>query len=324
MKTFYPIDFCENVPINGTVLNLRGRGTDPDKPVLLFLHGGPGVCDRHWVLKYQSALAEDCTMICYDQRGAGKSYTSLQAKEKMTVSLMVEDARAVIAYLQERFHKERISIVGHSWGSCLGTLLAQRYPDCIDTYVGMGQLANGPENERISYEFVLAEATKRKDEKALRNLARIGAPQNGLYRSLEDLQVQRDYMTKFGGGGYKESESLLKSLIIPLILSPEYSLFDLPKYAKGAYYNLRQLWEEVATSNFQKTVTSLKVPVLITQGRHDQNTPSALAEAWFDQLDAPKKDWVWFEESAHSPIKEEPERWGRVIAEKLYGRTFPS
>lgn len=318
MKATYPIDTCEFVPINGTRLNVRIRGTKETNPVLLFLHGGPGICDRHWVLKYQSGLADVCTMVCYDQRGSGKSYTYAHGKDKMNVAMVVEDARQMVDYLCGRFHQYKIYIVGHSWGSCLGTLLAQKHPEHIAKYVGMGQLANGPENERISYEFVLEEATKRNDKKALADLARIGAPVNGLYRSLDDLQVQRDYMTKFGGGGYKESESLLKSLILPLLLSPEYTLLDLPKYAEGAYYNLRELWDEVATSNFQETVKELQVPVLITQGRHDQNTPSALARAWYDALTAPEKDWVWFEESAHSPIKEEPARWGQVIREKLF------
>ena len=127
--------------------------------------------------------------------------------------------------------------------------------------------------------------------------------------------VQRDYMTKFGGGGYKESQSIVKSVLIPLLQSPEYTLFDLPKYSEGVFYNLRQLWNDVAVSSFINDVQKLTVPVFITQGRHDQNTPSALARRWFDALDAPQKEWFWFEESAHSPIKEEPEAWGRTVRE---------
>lgn len=317
MKTTYPIDWCEFVPINGTKLNVRVRGTSEENPVLLFLHGGPGVCDRHWVLKDQSGLSDVCTLVCYDQRGAGKSYTSEQAKQKMDVALMLEDARAMVEYLCERFHRQKIFIVGHSWGSFLGTLLAQKYPAQIQAYIGMGQLANGPENERISYAFVRQEAEKRGDQKALSDLDRIGAPVNGLYRSLDNLQVQRDYMTKYGGGAYQKKESLLTSLILPLLRSPEYTLVDLARYAKGAYYNLGQLWEEVATSNFMQSVPKLDVPVWITQGRHDQNTPPILAKAWFDVLEAPEKDWIWFENSAHSPIKEEPALWGQVVREKI-------
>ena len=314
----YAIDRKETVSINGTTLHLRIRGTDAQNPVLLFLHGGPGICDRHWVLKYQSALASRCTMVCYDQRGAGKSYTKAQAAQHMTVQDTVEDARAVVEYLCETFHKDKIYLVGHSWGSMLGTLLCQQYPAHIAAYVGMGQVADGPENERISYEFVWNEAEQREDKKALAELTRIGAPVGGLYRSIADLQVQRDYMTKYGGGTYNKKESLLTDLVIPLLLTPEYTLFDLIGYTKGAYYNLDELWNEVATSSFLRTVPKLDVPVYITQGRHDRNTPPELAEQWFDQLEAPHKEWIWFENSAHSPIKEEPALWGQTILEKLF------
>ena len=309
----YALDTKETVSINGTKLHIRIRGTNPSNPVVLFLHGGPGVCDRHWVLKYQFGLAEVCTMVCCDQRGSGKSYTREQAREGMPVDEVVTDMRLLVEYLCERFHKEKLIIVGHSWGSFLGTLLCQRYPDHIAAYIGMGQLADGPENERLSYEFVWNEANARKDKKAIADLQRIGAPKNGLYDSQDDLMVQRDYMTKFGGGGYKESSSIVMSVVIPLLLSPEYSLFDLPGYSKGVFYNLKQLWDDVATSSFLRDISALAVPVFITQGRHDQNTPSALARKWFDALEAPHKEWFWFENSAHSPIKEEPEQWGSVV-----------
>ncbi len=311
----YAIDTKEAVEINGTKLHIRIRSNNADNPLVLFLHGGPGVCDRHWVLKYQSGLADVCTMVCFDQRGSGKSFTYAQGKQTMTLDQVITDARLLIEYLCNRFHKEKLIIVGHSWGSFLGTLLAQRYPEHIAAYIGMGQLADGPENELTSYEFVWNEANKRGDKKAIADLTRIGAPKNGLYASMDDLMVQRDYMTKFGGGGYKESQSIVKSVLIPLLQSPEYTLFDLPKYSEGVFYNLRQLWNDVAVSSFINDVQKLTVPVFITQGRHDQNTPSALARRWFDALDAPQKEWFWFEESAHSPIKEEPEAWGRTVRE---------
>lgn len=315
MKQKYAIDTKEIVPINGSNLHIRIRSENADNPVVLFLHGGPGVCDRHWVLKYQSGLADVCTMVCWDQRGSGKSYTAQQAKQTMTIDQVVEDARLLVEYLCKKFNQEKLILVGHSWGSFLGTLLMARHPEHIAAYIGMGQLADGPDNERISYEFVYNEAQKRGDKKAIADLERIGAPQNGLYASLDDLVVQRDYMTKFGGGDYKESSSIWTSVIIPILLSPEYTLLDMPKYAKGTFYNLRQLWSDVATSSFRRDITKVAVPVYITQGRHDQNTPSELARDWFNALEAPHKEWFWFEESGHSPIKEEPEAWGSVVRE---------
>ena len=319
MKQAFPIDEHLRPELNGTTLDFRIRGTNAQNPVLLFLHGGPGICDRHFVLKDQAPLTDVFTLACFDQRGSGKSYTREQGKKRMDMELVILDAIAAVDFLRERFHQEKVYLAGHSYGSYLGVLLCQRIPEKISAYIGTGQLADGPENERISYEFVLGEAKKRGDQKALKDLARIGAPVNGFYRSLDDLTVQRNLMTKYGGAAYGKKESMMSSMILPILRSPEYSLPDLMKYASGAFYNLRELWREVIVCDFPKTAPKLSVPVFITQGRHDRNTPPELARRWFDALDAPKKEWIWFEQSAHSPIREEKDKWNETLRTRVLG-----
>lgn len=319
MKRRFPIDEHIRLKHDDTTLDLRLRGTSESLPVVLFLHGGPGVCDRHFILEEQAALTDVCTIVCLDQRGAGKSYSREQGKRHMDMETVLGDAIAVIDYLRERFHQEKIYLVGHSYGSYLGVLLAARVPEKIAAYVGVGQLANGAENERISYEFVWNEAQKRKDEKAIRELVRIGAPVNGFYRSLDDLTTQRNLMTKYGGAAHGKKQGMISSMVLPVLRSPEYTLWDLVRYAKGAYYNMRELWRQVITCDFLSTVQKLDVPVYITAGRHDRNTPPELAKRWLDALDAPKKEWFWFEESAHSPIREEKEKWNETLRTRVLG-----
>jgi len=309
----YTIDEKLYVSIGGEQQNIRIRTTDESLPVLLFIHGGPGVCDRHWVLKYQSDLAKVCTMVCWDQRGAGLSYSKKTPASSMTVARCVEDAHELLIYLKNRFKKSNIYIVGHSWGSLLGSLTAYKYPEDVAVYIGMGQFIDGAENEELSYKFVLDEATKRNDKKALKDLAKIGWPVKGHYASIDDLMVQRDYMTKYGGEDFGENEGIVKSVVMPILKSPEYSLFDLVKYYKGTFFNLNNLWNEVVDSNLFVQVPELKMPVYMTQGRHDQNCPISISKRWFDGLVAPKKEWIWFEKSAHSPIKNEPKEWGEAV-----------
>lgn len=320
MKQQFPMDEHLKLALNGTTLDFRIRGTGEKNPVLLFLHGGPGVCDRHFVLADQAPLTDICTLVCFDQRGAGKSYTREQAARHMDVDTVLQDAIAAVEWLCARFGQEKIYLAGHSYGSYLGVLLCQRIPGRIAAYIGTGQLANGAENERISYEFVLGEATRRGDRKALRDLARIGAPVDGYYRSLDDLTVQRNLMTKYGGAAHGKKESMITSMVLPLLRSPEYTLPDIARYAKGAFYNLRELWREVIACKFDQTALKLDVPVFITQGKHDRNTPPELAMRWFDALEAPKKEWIWFEQSAHSPIREEKEKWNQTVRTWVLGR----
>ena len=319
MKRRFPIDEHIRLDHDDTTLDLRLRGTSESLPVVLFLHGGPGVCDRHFILEEQAPLTGACTIVCLDQRGAGKSYSSEQGKRHMDMETVLGDTISVIDYLRERFHQEKIYLVGHSYGSYLGVLLAARVPEKIAAYIGVGQLANGAENERISYEFVWNEAQKRKDEKAIRELVRIGAPVNGFYRTLDDLTTQRNLMTKYGGAAHGKKQGMISSMVLPVLRSPEYTMGDLVRYAKGAYYNMRELWRQVITCDFLSTVQKLDVPVYITAGRHDRNTPPELAQRWLDALDAPHKEWIWFEESAHSPIREEKEKWNETLRTRVLG-----
>ncbi len=309
----YEIDEKKVLALDGAPIHVRIRTTDKNLPILLFLHGGPGVCDRHWVLKYQSALAETATMICYDQRGAGLSYRKGMQESELSVDRMVEDAAEVARWACREFGRSDVFVVGHSWGSLLGVLLAKKYPKLVRAYIGMGQFVDGDENEALSYDFVQQEAERRGDKKALRALEKIGRPVQGHYKSIDDLMVQRNLMTKYGGGTYGSKESLIGSVVMPLLKSPEYTLSEIMGYYHGAFYSLCAIWEEVVDYNLFETAPTLDVPVYLTEGMHDQNTPISIAQRWFAALDAPHKEWIWFEESAHSPIKEEPEKWGEEV-----------
>lgn len=316
----YILDEIIDIPVNGDIHNIHIRSNAPDKDVVLFVHGGPGVCDRSWVMPTQSKyLADSCVMVCWDQRMAGKNYRKEKINEPMTIDEMVEDMHDVVCYLKDRFNKEKIIFVGHSWGSILGVMYLRKYPETIKAYVGMGQFVNGTVNEQMSYDFVVNYAKEHNDSKALKDLEKIGAPVKGLYKGgLDDMMIQRNYMTKFGGGCYKEKESIFKSVLMPFITSGEYRLIpDLYRYAKGSYHCLRKLWEEVVSLEFDNMATELEVLVYLFQGDHDQNTPTVLARAWFDNLKAPYKEYVPFKDSAHSPIKEEPQLWGELFKEKL-------
>jgi pimeloyl-ACP methyl ester carboxylesterase len=163
----YALDYKEVVMLEGVPQHIRVRGVCASNPVLLFLHGGPGGPDRHWVMKCQSGLADTFTLVCWDQRGSGKSYTRAQSREKMTIEIMVRDAVALIEHLCAKFSKDAVYIVGYSWGSVLGVLTSLRCPKRVAAYVGMGQVVDLDENESHSYKLVLEEAYQRNDKKAI-------------------------------------------------------------------------------------------------------------------------------------------------------------
>ena len=124
------------------------------------------------------------------------------------------------------------------------------------------------------------------------------------------------YLSKYGGGVWKEQKGIVASILKPLIKSGEYSAKQIIDYAKGALYLPKVLWDDCVAADYFP-VTELKVPVVVTQGEHDYNTPTAIAKEWFGSLSAPYKKWYSFSESAHSPIAEEPEKWTAAVTEAL-------
>lgn len=305
-------DYEEWVTLNGDRQNIAVLSEDVSNPVILFVHGGPGICDRHWVRHYQSGLAKDYTLVFWDQRGSGKSYTKAVKQSVPQVEQYIQDAKALVEYLCEKFGQDKIVVAGHSWGTVIGVPLVQRYPQHIAAYISQGQVVNGPENERISYEFCLREAKAAGDEKAIAALEGNG-PVEGVYPSAKAMRAQRDCLVRYGGSDYHDRSGLVPSLLIPLVKMEGYKLTDIPKYVAGALYLSGVMWPQVVECDYDASARALGVPVLMTVGRHDYNTPFELAEAWFSSLEVPYKEIVWFDDSAHSPIKEEPEKWGRAV-----------
>lgn len=311
------INIKKKVLINGVKQKLHIVSNDESLPVLLFLHGGPGVVNRHSILSLHLDLLDSFTIATWDQRGTGGSYYNV-SNDSLTIKQLVEDAREVVEYLCETFNKEKIFVIGGSWGSLLGIRLAYAYPEKIAAFVGFGQFVNGAKNEEISYQFTLDGAKQANDLEAIRQLEKVGPPVKGMYKGgFDGMMVQRNLMMKYGG--YSKSEekrSYMDSFVKPMLLSGEYSLSDLLGIVLGYKNVLKTMWAEVGQEDLSK-YTTFSVPILVFDGRLDMNTPAELVEDWFKQIEAPYKELIWFEKSGHNPMSDEPESFKTLLREKL-------
>ena len=150
----YPIDRKERVTLGGLGQTIHIWGTKNENPVILFLHGGPGVPNRHDMAKDGFGLTDDFTVVAWDQRGTGGSYFGCDP-ESLTLEQLISDCAELISWLCKTLGKEKIFIVGGSWGTELGTFACARVPDKIAGYIGYGQVVNGVENENLSYAFAM-------------------------------------------------------------------------------------------------------------------------------------------------------------------------
>ncbi|HUT54939.1 MAG TPA: alpha/beta hydrolase [bacterium] len=318
IQTPHGIASLEKATLGGVEQWILIRGDDVHNPVLLFVHGGPGSPEMPVAHEFGPELEQRFVVVHWDQRGAGKSFHAGIRADSMNVAQFISDAHELTELLRSRFHADKIYLVGHSWGSLLGILTAHQYPESYYAYVGIGQVVDMERNEAVSYQFVLDEAQNRRKPLAIANLKRIGPPP---YSGMGELIVQRRYLGKFGGAVYKKPEG--GGQIRKALHSPEYAPLDYLRYAAGTYYSNRRMWDEVMTYDLIRQVPSLDLPVYFFEGRHDYNTPWELVSEYYDKLDAPQgKTLIWFEDSAHSPNLEEPDRFARMMVDRVLTETY--
>ena len=312
----YPIDRKERITINGLVQTIHIWGTKEENPVVLFLHGGPGVTNRHGIAKNHLDLTDDFTIVAWDQRGTGGSYHGCNVST-LTLDQLVSDCGKLLSYLCLSLHKKKIFLVGGSWGTELGTLVCQKYPDRVAGYIGYGQVVNGIENENVSYAYVLEKAKEAGCKEDIEELEKIGPPVDGQYKPcFEGLMAQRRLLKKYGGHSTKGG-SYFTGTVLPILTSPELSLRDKIGTANGYKLCLSHMWPTIVHYDFIKDCGPFQMPYYIFQGRKDNNTPSSLVQAYYDSIVAPDKDLVWFERSAHGPLGEEPEKFKALMREKF-------
>lgn len=312
----FAIDRKDQVVLGDLPQTVHLWGSRPENPVLLILHGGPGIPNRHGIAERHLDLAEDFIVVAWDQRGTGGSYFDCPP-ETLTLDRLVEDCGELIDWLCGTLGKRKVYLLGGSWGTELGTFVCARYPDKVAGYIGYGQVVDGVENENRSWAYTMEKAVEAGKLKDIATLNRIGPPVEGQYEPVfEGLMAQRRLLSKYGGHSVKKT-GYFKGTVLPILKSKELSLREKWGTAQGYSICLMQMWPTIVQYNFLEGPHTFAMPYYIFQGRLDQNTPSSLIQAYYDVIEAPDKDLVWFEYSAHGPLGEEPEKFKQALRDKF-------
>lgn len=290
------------------------RSENPDNPVILYLHGGPGSPELPMIMaeEEQERLEKYFTVCYWDQRGTGMSYRSDLGADDLTIQHYVDDARDLTKYLMERFEKDKIYLMGSSWGSYLGIKVIEQYPELYYTYMGIGQVTHQHLSEQLAYEYMLDHANEVNDHKALKEL--------GQYDPLSEGFPQLDYlmgtrttlMNKYGIGIMREDFSMF-SLVMDVMMFRGYKMRDKVGYVRGSLLALENVFYFMIDDNLFESSTHFNVPVYVLHGLYDYQVSYALATEYVNMIEAPAKGLYTFEKSAHSPNMEEPARFIRVV-----------
>jgi pimeloyl-ACP methyl ester carboxylesterase len=296
------------LPLGGLDQWVLIRGKNVSNPPLLLLHGGPGLSETALFRHYNAPLEETFTLVYWDQRGSGKSFDRKILVSSMAVEQFIADLDELVSVVCHRVGKEKVVLFGHSWGSALGVLYAARFPGKVAAYVGSGQVGDCIAGETLSYEFVLSEAERRNNHKALEELRAIGLPPH----TAAGLWTQRIWLNRFEGN---LSPRAVWKVVRIFLGAPESSILDLPDVMRGFRFSLDAMWAEIARMDLTQAVPSLQMPVFFFLGRRDHWVPSDTSLAYFNILTAPSKQLIWFEKSGHEPFVDEPAKFNAAMVE---------
>ncbi len=303
--------------VGGVMQSISIIAKDDTQPVLLILHGGPGTPSMFFFRKYNKELAKHFILATFDQRGTGRSFNKKIPIETMTMERLIEDTHEITEYLKERFSRERIYILGHSFGATLALQVIDRYPEDFLAYFGVSQFVNAARNEAGCYDFAFRQAREHDDQKSINKLLKIGKPEEGFYAGgLKATMAVKAIVSKYKGDMYQNGSTV--GLVLSLLVSKEYGFFRFLNSLKGISFSLEYLGRCLKGIDYFSQIPKVKIPVCFFSGRHDYLTPQNILSDYYDVLEAPHKKLHIFENSAHSPLWEEAELFNKKIIEIVH------
>lgn len=292
---------------------------DATHPVLLYLHGG--MPDYFLTQKYPTGLEDYFTVVWWEQRGSGLSYSADIPPETMTLEQMVSDTLELTNYLRHRFGQEKIYLMGHSGGTFIGIQAVARAPEFYYAYIGVAQMSNQLKSECLAYEYMLQQFQENGNLEMVRKLEAAPVTITG---GIPDayLAVRDKAMHSLGIGTTHDMNSVLSGIFFPSLTFRGYTLLEKINMWRGkSQSGVSPMWDEIIATDLTITVPELELPVYFFEGIYDYTCSYGEARSYFEKLKAPLKGFYTFEQSAHSPIFEEPEKTLEILLEDVLAGT---
>jgi pimeloyl-ACP methyl ester carboxylesterase len=316
------------IDVNGVKQGMIIESRDTSNPVLLYVHGG--MPDYFLSKKYPTRLEDLFTVVWWEQRGCGLSYSPRISERSITSEQLIADTLFVADYLRQRFSKDKIFLMAHSGGTFFGIQAAAKAPDRFHAYIGVAQMTNQRKSEQLAYDYMLGHAwtcldmlgqfRAVADQRMVRKLEVAPVTVPGTQRAY--LAVRDEAMHRLGICTMHKMTSVMRGILLQSLQTREYTFAEKVNLWRGKLASgVSALWDEAIASDVSESVPALNLPVYFFHGTHDYTVSYLLAKAYFDQLRAPMKGFYTFECSAHSPMFEEPAKTVRILRDDVLGGT---
>ncbi|MCM1127078.1 MAG: alpha/beta hydrolase [Lachnospiraceae bacterium] len=306
MKT-YTEEYAAIAGIDHYLLHYKSQ---PEDPVILFIHGGPGQTESFFAHVVEEYTERNYNIVYYDQRGAGKTWLK-NKKSKPDTTTLKKDLLEIVKYIKKLYNKEKIIILGHSWGSVLGSMFALEHPEHTLCYIGCGQVINIVENEQTGYALLKDAVMKSGNTKDIRKLQKIGEYPADYF----DMNVYRKMgQVRSLQGKYGLAQNFSRTVIKLWRESPVMGMKDLLPFAAGMMVNM-QLMKELMSFDLRKEGMCYQVPVYYVLGEKDCQTPIEISMRYFEKLDAPEKKLYLIPNAGHAAMIDNVVEYRRAVCE---------
>jgi pimeloyl-ACP methyl ester carboxylesterase len=288
------VESLEDVMINGVNQKILVQG-NTEKPLILYLHGGPGYSSILESQGYTDLLKQQSIFVQWDQRGTGYSFNENIDTATMSMEQFVEDTRELTDYLLKRFNKKKIYLAGHSWGSALGFYTIEKYPEKYHAFIGVGQVINREKHISARISWVRQKMIEAHDTTGLRELE-------------NNVDANAGFIYNYGGFMHTmvNVDSITKA-------SPYYSKEYANLIEKGAVFSSKYIPHEEQNNIDLTRFSSVRVPVYFFLGKYDWLAPTFYPVDFLEKLQAPYKKVIWFDNSAHLMMMEEPIKFQKEL-----------
>lgn len=307
-KNTQAVMFNDFVNINGVSQYISIRGNNKNLPLLIFFHGGPGWSENTLLKKYNKDLEKHFIVIHWEQRGTGKSYFN-GFESTISFDTLIKDSEEVVDYCLNRYKKDKVFIMGHSWGTILGIEYSDKHPEKVYAYIGVSQIFDLRKTIHISYKNLKNKINMESNfyQKFIMKLV------DGEYKEkyyFEYMNYLRDVLTAEGMNIYEEHSYL--GLGYPYLFDEEYNFFDLLNIFDGFKRTMTSMGVDSLNYNFDYK-KKLKVPVFLAIGKKDGLIPFEIYQEILDSEHSDNYQYLIFEKSGHSPIFEESKKFNKNI-----------
>lgn len=314
------IQKTEYITLGGIGQYIQVRGWDRANPVLLVLHGGPGGSMADYSYGWQADLERSYTIVHWDQRGCGNTYFRDPGAEKPTLELLLSDLDELVDHLRAAFDREKIFLLGHSWGTFLGAVYAGRHPEKVSAYVSVSQMLDFKESEAASaheaMDLARSAGRDRDAEEMGDMLAALLAARSFGKPGATALLKLRQRKEKYLPPQYPGGMGALR-LFSPYMTWSDFKWmlsFETMIASNSALYQM--LLSEEAISIYDDR-RQYEVPVVMVAGARDWTTPCCMAADYFRHIIAPYKELITMEDAGHLPFLDHPQEFTERLINTL-------